>query len=208
LPDQEVRLYTRDDGEYRQAAFEALWGDFVTRHSQVWLVLDYAGGQSADWNAYLAEWLGQRGYQTSDEWVGPEQRLSHFATTAPANMRVEEMDVVLGDEIELLRVALDGEPLSGGEVLRLKLHWQVPQELGTKYSVFVHLVSGEGQIHAQRDVPLPASGGTESLGLHLPRDVSPGAYRLRIGVYDPATGNRLTLPTGEDTLVIEGIEIR
>ncbi len=208
LPDHEVRLYTRDDGEYRKAAFEALWNDFVTRHSRVWLVLDYAGGQSANWNAYLAEWLGRSGYQTSDEWVGPEQRLLHFATTAPADVRVVEMDAVLGDEIELLRVALDGEPLSGGEVLRLKLHWQVPQELGTNYSVFVHLVSGEGHIHAQRDVPLPVSGGTESLGLYLPRDLSPGAYRLRIGVYDPATGNRLTLPAGEDALVIEGIEIR
>jgi hypothetical protein len=152
--------------------------------------------------------LGQRGYQTSDEWVGPEQRLSHFATTAPANIRVEEMDVVLGDEIQLLRVKLDGQPLRGGEVLRLELHWQGLQELGTNYSVFVHLVSGEGQIHAQRDVPLSASGGTESLGLLLPRDLQPGTYRLRIGVYDPATGNRLTLPTGEDGLMIEGIEIR
>jgi hypothetical protein len=208
LPDHEVRLYTRGDGEYRQAAFEALWGDFVTRHSRIWLVLDYAGGQSADWNAYLAEGLGQEGYQTSDEWVGPEQRLLHFATTPPANVRVEEMDVVLGNEVELLRVTLDGEPLRGGQVLSLELQWQAPQELGANYSVFVHLVSGEGQIHAQRDAPLPASGGAQSLGVLLPRDLQPGTYHLRIGVYDPATGNRLTLPTGEDSIVIEGIEIR
>ena len=38
--------------------------------------------------------------------------------------------------------------------------------------------------------------------------VKPGTYRLRIGVYNPDTGNRLTLPTGEDSLVIQGIQIR
>jgi hypothetical protein len=156
----------------------------------------------------LTEWLSQRGYQTSDEWLGPEQRLLHFATRAPANARVEETDVVLGDEVELLRVMLDGEPLSGGEVLRLELYWQILRELGTNYNVFVHLMGGEGQIHAQRDVPLPAGGGREALGLLLPRDLQPGTYRLRIGVYDPATGDRLTLPAEEDSLVIEGIEIR
>jgi hypothetical protein len=208
LPDQEVRLYTRDDGEYRQAAFDALWGDFVTRHSRVWLVLDYAGGQSADWNAYLADWLGQRGYQTTDEWVGPELRLLHFATTVPDTSRVEEVDAVLGDEVGLLGVTLDGEPLRGGEVLRLELLWHVQRELTTNYTVFVHLVSSEGQIHAQRDVPLPAGGGAESLGMLLPQDLRPGTYRLRIGAYDPATGERLTLPTGEDNLVIEGVQIR
>ena len=47
LPDQEVRLYSRVDGEFRQDAFNARWAEFVANHPRIWLLLDYAGGQNA-----------------------------------------------------------------------------------------------------------------------------------------------------------------
>jgi hypothetical protein len=208
LPDQEARLYTRDDGEFRPAAFEAQWAGFVSRHPRIWLLLDYAGGQNADWNAYLMELLGQSGYQTVDEWVGEEQRLVHYAATAPVSVRAEDLNAIIGDEVELVRVKLDAEPLRGGEVLRLKLRWRPLLKSGREYKVFLHLVSVQGQIFAQRDVPVEDGTWPNRAGLLLPRGLDPGAYRLRIGVYDPATGDRLPVSTGKDHLVIEGVEIR
>ncbi len=208
LSEQEVRLYTRDDGEFRVVAFEAQWADFVARHTRVWLVLDYVGGQSADWNAHLTGLLGQRGYPTTDEWSGREQRLVHYATVAPATVRAEEVEADFGGEVRLLAVRLDGKPLRGGEVLCLELCWQAVREFSTEYKVFIHLVSVQGQIHIQRDVPLRVVGQEERLGLLLPLNLAPGTYRLRIGVYDPATGERLSLPTGDDSLAIEGIVVR
>jgi hypothetical protein len=208
LPEQEARLYTRDDGEFRPDAFGEQWTNFVTCHPRIWLLLDYAGGQNADWNAYLAEFLRQSGHEMSDEWVGQEQRLVLYASASPDSERLEELDVVFGESVRLQRVSLDEEPLGGGDALRLTLRWQALEERGAEPKVFVHLLSAEGQILAQRDVDLEPGEGDQRVGLLLPRDLAPGVYRLRIGVYDPATGERLTLPTGEDSLTIEEIRIR
>lgn len=221
LPDQEVRLYSRVDGEFRQDAFEDRWAEFVTNHPRIWLLLDYAGGQNADWNTYLVALLDQDGYQTTDEWVGPEQRLVHYATMAPTIVRTEEVDATFGDNVRLVRLVLDGQPLHGGEVLRLQLLWQpspagATWESGSQYKVFVHLVSAQGQLAAQRDLALSdLEGQAARVGLALPPDLAPGTYQLRIGVYDAATGERLSvqLPdgrsaSGQDNLLIEEIQVR
>jgi hypothetical protein len=34
-------------------------------------------------------------------------------------------------------------------------------------------------------------------------DAPPGTYRLAIGMYDPATGQRLTTPDGADQIVLD-----
>jgi hypothetical protein len=208
LPDQEARLYTRDDGEFRPEAFEEQWAGFVARRPRIWLLLDYAGGQNADWNAYLAEILHQGGHEISDEWVGQEQRLLLYALSRPDGERLEEMDAFFGGSVRLKSVSLGGEPLGGGDALRLTLRWQALEEEGPEQKVFLHLLSAEGQILAQRDVNLEHGGGDQRVGLLLPLDLAPGAFRLLIGVYDPATGERLTLPTGEDSLTIEEIRVR
>jgi hypothetical protein len=208
LPEQDARLFTRDDGEFRSAAFEEQWASFVMRHPRMWLMLDYAGGQNADWNAHLAELLGQSGYETSDEWVGEEQRLVLYASAMPADERIEELNAIFGGGPELQRVALDAEPLSSGDVLRLTMHWQDLEGSDTEYKVFLHLVSEGGQIRAQRDVPLGPGERVQRVGMLLPLGLAPGTYHLRIGVYDPATGDRLILSEGEDSRVIEEIRVR
>ncbi|MFC2046376.1 glycosyltransferase 87 family protein [Chloroflexota bacterium] len=208
LPEQDARLFTRDDGEFRPAAFEEQWANFVMRHPRMWLMLDYAGGQNADWNGHLAELLGQNGFEASDEWVGEEQRLILVASAIPAEERVEDVSALFGAGPELERVALDAEPLSSGDILRLTMHWRHLEGPDTEYKVFLHLISEGGQIHAQRDVPLESAGRVQRVGMHLPPGLAPGAYHLRIGVYDPATGDRLLLSEGEDSRVIEGIRVR
>jgi hypothetical protein len=221
LPDQEVRLYSRVDGEFRQDAFNARWAEFVADHPRIWLLLDYAGGQNADWNAQLAALLDQEGYKTADEWVGPEQRLVHYVVAAPVTLRSEDVSVLFGDRVRLARLELDGQPLRGGEVLRMQLLWEpgpgaTTAEPDRDYKVFVHLVSAQGQVAAQRDLALSdLEGQTARLGLALPPGLDPGTYQLRIGVYDAATGERLTVHSpagtvaaGQDHLLIEEIQVQ
>jgi hypothetical protein len=214
LADQGIRLYTRDEGEFRAAVFEAGWSEFVALHPRIWLLLDYAGGQNADWNAHLVQLLSQSGYGTSDEWVGPEQRLLHFAVTEPATTSVKDLDAVFGGEVRLLSVRLDGEPLHGGEVLRLELRLEKVGEVVAERKAFFHLVSAQGEIRAQRDIALQdlliqdAGGEAALVGLLLPGDLETGFYHLRIGFYKPASGARLSLPTGEDDLDIAEIEVQ
>ena len=137
--------------------------------------------------------------------MGSEQRLVHYAAAEPTTFRTEEVGAEFGDTATLRRVKLDGEPLQGGEVLRLRLRWKAAPDADLNHNVFLHLVSEQGQIHAQQDVPLQAAG---RVGLLLPRALAPGNYHLRIGAYDPETGERLLLLTGENSISIEGVEVR
>ena len=91
--------------------------------------------------------------------------------------------------------------------LPLSLLWRSEAEMPTSYRVFIHLVDADSQILAQADgEPVnwsrPTTGwvaGEYILDRHtlaLPPDLPAGAS-LRIGLYDPATNQRLQTETGE-----------
>ena len=91
--------------------------------------------------------------------------------------------------------------------LPISLLWRAEAEMPTSYRVFIHLVDANGQILAQADGE-PASWSRPTTGwmpgeyildhhtLTLPPDLAANVS-LRIGLYDPATGQRLQTPTGE-----------
>lgn len=94
------------------------------------------------------------------------------------------------------------------DALAVRLVWQSLAPLTTSEKVFVHLVGPNGALLAQSDA-LPAGGyGTEQWvegevvsdehRLLLPPDLPPGDYRLRVGMYDPASGARLSATGGSD----------
>jgi hypothetical protein len=102
------------------------------------------------------------------------------------------------------------------EAVRLTLRWSAAGYLDTDYTVFVHLVTpgSDGQPLAQADGPPMAGRWPTSLwlpgvaldDLHtipLPPDLPPGDYHLLVGLYDPATGDRLLLPGGNDATILE-----
>ncbi len=91
--------------------------------------------------------------------------------------------------------------------LPITLLWRAEAEMPTSYRVFIHLVDGDGQILAQADGEpanwsrpttswMPGEYILDSHTLALPPDLPTNAS-LRIGLYDPATGQRLQTPTGE-----------
>ncbi len=98
----------------------------------------------------------------------------------------------------------DDIPAGSGKRLGLYLHWQTEVPLDKWYKVFVHLIDDQGQLVAQHD-GLPAlwtyptdrwMPGEEVIDFHqlgFAPETANGPFSLRVGLYDPANGQRLTI---------------
>jgi hypothetical protein len=103
--------------------------------------------------------------------------------------------------------------------LALTLFWEALAPVQDDYTVFVHLVDTEERIRAQGDgVPLEGSRPTSSwqsgevlADVHLlPMgvDVTPGDYKLLVGLYTPEDGARLPVAAGGDSVVVASVSVR
>ena len=111
-----------------------------------------------------------------------------------------QTDATFGDMFALR--AYQANDASGG-TLTVKLYWEAVQKPDRNYSVFVHLIDTQGQMVAQQDqapgngvdyLPLQWLKGdivADEWLIDLPQSLAPGEYQLRVGIYDPNTGNRL-----------------
>jgi 4-amino-4-deoxy-L-arabinose transferase-like glycosyltransferase len=101
-----------------------------------------------------------------------------------------------------------------GASLPLTLYWQALGASGRPYTVFVHLVDAAGHAAGFGDGE-PAAGKLATTGwlageyLADPHQISiqagapAGTYRVAIGLYDPATGERLRTPDGAESVLLE-----
>jgi hypothetical protein len=122
--------------------------------------------------------------------------------TTPAGGRVAGF----GDLASLLAFTASA-PLKG-QPLELALRWRAEGRGNLDYTVFAHVESADGHLAAQHDKPpldgqFPTSRWSAGVAfddrhtLALPADLAPGAYRLTLGMYDPATGQRLPVAPGD-----------
>lgn len=108
---------------------------------------------------------------------------------------------------------------SGGD-LAVRLTWQAQAPLDRPYTVFLHLVDGEGRLWGQRDsVPVkgyypttrwqPGEAVVDAHDLALLPGTPPGRYRLLAGLYDPAAPGapRLDLEGGGSSLLLAEVEV-
>lgn len=133
-----------------------------------------------------------------------------------------EVDVVFGDQIRLIGYDLRSTTTQ----LNLTLHWQALRRMGRDYKIFVHVSSlSDGKLVAQHDsMPrnwtYPTSWWdknqivTDIYNLDI-SGLSPGQYRVSIGVYDPGTPKRLpavdqtgTLLPGQRAVLPSILEVR
>lgn len=107
----------------------------------------------------------------------------------------------LEDKIEILGYDLASLP-QAGEPLEIVLYWRVlSRERGDiDYSFFLHLVDLRGYLWAQTDsLGYPPSSWQEGdfvkewFTLSIPPDTPPREYRLQLGLYDRATGERVKM---------------
>ncbi len=146
-----------------------------------------------------------------------------------------KVNVILGDQIQLLGFDLPNEqsgrdtislapaspnlqlPISNYQ-LPITLYWQALTRLDADYTVFAHLRNAAGETAAQKDAP-PAGGayptGLWDTGEIIKDDLSipleglePGRYELVVGLYDFATGLRLSVDGSPDgAILLQSFEV-
>jgi hypothetical protein len=106
-----------------------------------------------------------------------------------------------GGEVRLLGYNLSQAALSG-QPLIVTLYWRVLAIPPAERYIFVRLVDAQGQVWAKTDSPpvlglwplarwQPNDLVEDAQELPIPAGTPPGAYRLEVGWYDPATGQPL-----------------
>jgi len=128
---------------------------------------------------------------------------------APVMQHTEPAE--LGGQVRLLGCDLGRDAWRAGETLSFTLYWQSMAEMNTNYTVFVHLLDDRGEIAAQRDqqpgageYPTAAWRAGEVIAdryeMPLPANLAPGEYHLAVGMYELASGARLPMVAGGQTL--------
>ena len=129
-------------------------------------------------------------------------------------------DATFGSLARLVGYDLAAAEAQPGRTLALTLHWQALAASDRPYTVFVHLIDNAGAVRGYGDAepgggafPTPGWLAGEYLAdthtLTVSADAPAGVYRLAIGFYDPASGERLQTPDGADRTVLEApIEIQ
>jgi hypothetical protein len=129
----------------------------------------------------------------------PERTFQLPSAQHPVSVTLSHQATLLGYDVS---TGQTGEELSPGQPLTLTLYWQAERTSEVAYVVFVHLLDTAEHIYAQSDQS-PAAGQRPTTGwlpdeiirdlhtLDVAPDAPPGKYMLAIGMYDPATGERL-----------------
>lgn len=188
--------------------------DIARDHARVWLVM-YGNPAEFDPTGYLERWLGSHGYKTLARGYVDASLSLYVMPDASAAAFERPVGAIAGSSIRLVSFDLDRAAYSPGQILRLTLHWRAEAPINKRYTVFTHLIGDDAAgnvvnpatgspVWAQMDgEPVGGSHPTtawqvgervdDSYGLELPANLPPGSYLLEVGMYDPATLERLPI---------------
>ena len=127
--------------------------------------------------------------------------------TTPGTIQ-HTLGVNLGNSILLVGYDLAKDSASPGGLLELTLYWQALKTMDTSYTVFTHLLSGDGRLWGQTDgMPLqgtyPTTGWlpgeviSDTYAIEVRPGASPGDYLLEVGMYDAASAERVPVLDAE-----------
>ncbi len=136
----------------------------------------------------------------------------------------ERRKETLGQVVRLLGYDVAESRLKPGQALRLTLYWQCLAPMETSYTVFTHLLRNTSQMCCGHDsIPVGGTRPTPGWVLHevltdvheiiLPSDAPPGEYRIEVGMYNAATGERLPALDGagirleQDRILLRAVEV-
>jgi hypothetical protein len=141
--------------------------------------------------------LLQRDFALATVDVAPREREFTLPEDIPHQMRVS-----FGETIHLRGYAVPRTTVSPGDVIPLTLYWQAEGPTKRSYTLFVHLIGSDGKLGSQVD-RIPGSGAAptlswaggqvivEELALPVASSAEAGRYRIAVGFYDAAYGERL-----------------
>lgn len=135
---------------------------------------------------------------------------STYRVTASTPIAVQPQHLapaVFGHQIQLEGYDASLRAQDGQSFLDLVFYWQALKPIVEPYTVFIHLVSGQGELEAQHDSP-PCGGSlrtdrwspdeiiVDRYTLSLPNTLAAGSYRLNAGLYHSYELQRLDVVTG------------
>jgi hypothetical protein len=173
-------------------------------HDRLWFVL-YKGMVAA--NAGLKAWLDERFYPAAAP--GWQADTLYLAYVDPqGSWQTVEPGTTFEGGIVLERARFTSETPSG--VVGVDLHWRASTAVEREAKVFVHLYDPAGQLVAQHDAfpvndnrpPATWQAGESIIdrhGLAVPAGTA-GPWELIVGLYDPATGERVPALDGRTTV--------
>jgi mannosyltransferase len=132
-----------------------------------------------------------------------DSRVTLFAPGRTEAGPTPPLDATLGTRIGLLSAQVQTRrPLRPNDQVQVILRWRALAAPPRSYTVFVHLLGPDGKVAAQRDSP-PLNGAfptdhwrpgetlVDRYLLTIPDHVPSGTYTIEVGMYEPATGQRL-----------------
>ncbi len=135
---------------------------------------------------------------------------AHIVDSSPGGVA----EATFGEAMQLLSDQLEPARAKAGDKVTVKLRWRSAAPMTQTKKVFVHVLDpSSGHVVAQRDAE-PQDGKAPTPGwvvgevvddeyvITLPGDVVAGEYPVEIGVYDPRSGDRMTLANGDNHLVL------
>jgi len=150
----------------------------------------------------------------ADQWAGP--RLSMYRLSPMEHQTAYPFGIAA----TVVGYDLSASAVQRGSTVRVRLYWQGQRALNTNLSVFVHLwPQDEIQIYAQADGSPRRARPTSTwddpdevivgdwFALAVPQALPAETYRVAIGVYDSATGQRLATADGKGYIVLTTIKV-
>jgi hypothetical protein len=127
-----------------------------------------------------------------------------------------------GDLTTLVGLDAAAAAIAPGETLDVTLYWRADAEFSQDYTAFVQLIGPDGQLTGQMDQTpgggqfpttgwAPGENLTDTYAIPLAAEAPPGDYQLAIGLYNPATGQRLPVSGADcqpDVCLLPGLTVK
>lgn len=149
--------------------------------------------------------------------AGQEIEVGRVTLTAEAHLfdpppMEHELGVRFGEVAELLGYDLAQTEVTSGQPVTLTLYWRALEGAAANYAVFTHILAADGHLVGQHDGP-PAEGQRPTPGWLVDeividrhpmafREVYVGPAQIEVGLYDPATLDRVLTADGADHLIL------
>lgn len=170
----------------------------------------YWAEPALDPQGHFETWLNTQLFRLQEQWFGNIRLVRYQAPATPITATIQTpLLMQLGDKIRFLGYNFTIVTAHEGEAtIQLSLFWQAVQPIDQRYKVFIHLRDANNQLVSQNDSE-PGGGRQPTDGwqvtdgaarearvldnyaLPIPANLPAGQYRLAIGMYLPATGERL-----------------
>ncbi len=155
-----------------------------------------------------ARFLGQAQVVVQPRWPDTHEVIFTGHRLGDSTGFKNSTDVATFGPLSLLGLEITRPMVERGQEAELLTFWRVRTCVPVPIAIFVHVVGGDGRPLAQWDGfdfgEAQLESGDQLVERHrfmISTDLVPGRYHVLVGLYDPATRRRFTLPDGTDHLV-------